>query len=208
MQKKIEFADEEFDKVSELINLYHEVKKLILYGEEADPEKRTHLQTINELRNSLDHLMRTFAFKFGLKPDETPEYVLMNMDKAIGHVYRAGYDALDWIVLVQREIMEDSFNGVSHKAISEIFPEWYREIKPDLINLSDKISKIRADKDVIEKYRDPSEFNKYLDVVDRLKEHSKKVVAIKPSLIEYDEKEKLSQRKSSIYSFIKNLISK
>ena len=48
---------------SEIIELYFRVKKLIIEAENVDPEKRIPLNSVNEMRNALDHLMRVLGKK-------------------------------------------------------------------------------------------------------------------------------------------------
>ncbi len=192
-----------------MTELYPKVKELILYGEENDPENRTHLQTINELRNAMDHLMRVFAYKFGFKPDESQDYATKHIDKAFGHVYRAGYDALDWVSITLRERIVNELNGISHEAIAKIFPEYYREIKPELERASEEISKLRSGKDVAGHDAHSNSFNnfeQYVAIIGKLRDYLDKVLNIKPSLIEYDEERKKSEQKSRLFSLLKVII--
>lgn len=43
------------DRLKELTELYIIVKEIIIYREEIDPEKRTDIPVLNELRNAFDH---------------------------------------------------------------------------------------------------------------------------------------------------------
>jgi hypothetical protein len=71
--------------------------------------------------------MRVFAFKFGLK-EADEKYAVINLDKAFGHVYRAGYDLLDFISIVLRKKIRNELESISSEALATIFPEYYREI--------------------------------------------------------------------------------
>ncbi|MFO7967097.1 MAG: hypothetical protein R6U44_05815 [Archaeoglobaceae archaeon] len=195
---ELEFSKEETKQLYELTKLYPKVKELILYSEEVDTEHSTYGQTVNELRNSMDHLMRLFAVKFGFK-DENPEYSKKNLDKAFGHVYRAGYDSLDLLNVSIRERIIYELNGISSDTIYKIFPEYYREIKPNLEKISKEISDVRLDKDVAGNEVQSSNFKNfenYIQLVRNLKDSLDKTIDIKPSLIEYEnKKEKESKKK-------------
>ena len=84
------FDEEILGSLKDLTELYILVKEIILFGEEADPDKKTDLQPINELRNGFDHLMRVFASYFEVEREYDKIYVKRNLEKAFGHVYRAG----------------------------------------------------------------------------------------------------------------------
>lgn len=78
------------DKLRELTELYIIVDDVVKYSEEIDHKKKADIQTINELRHTLTHLMRVFASYFELERNYDSEYVEINFNKAFGHVYRAG----------------------------------------------------------------------------------------------------------------------
>lgn len=88
-----------------LADLYVQAKALILYSEEVDPDSRSNRQVIKVLRDALDHLMRVIVARVGTQaPTDAadPEYTSRNIHKAIGHIYRAAFDALDGTVLSLR----------------------------------------------------------------------------------------------------------
>lgn len=63
----VDFTDKELVKFKKICELYNRIKGWMLWGEEIDPEFKSFLQPINELRHAFDHLMRIFAFKLGIK---------------------------------------------------------------------------------------------------------------------------------------------
>jgi hypothetical protein len=58
------FSKEEIAQLEGLASLYMQAKSLILYSEEVDPDYRSNLQTIKELRDAFDHLMRFIVERF------------------------------------------------------------------------------------------------------------------------------------------------
>lgn len=95
--------DQDIPDLKTLADLYVQAKALILYSEEVDPDSRSNLQVIKELRDAFDHLMRVIVARVGTQaPDgaSDPDYASRNIHKSIGHIYRAAFDALDGTVLI------------------------------------------------------------------------------------------------------------
>lgn len=67
--------EDNLDSLRELTELYIMVKDVILFGEESEPEMKSDIQAINELRNGFDHLMRVFASCFEVERDYNPKYI-------------------------------------------------------------------------------------------------------------------------------------
>jgi hypothetical protein len=87
---------------AELVILYRRTKRFIFASEKISGDNRLSAPAINELRNAFEHTMRVSAVMYAsieTGPTEsglTPcQYCERNLDKAMGHVYRAAYDALD-----------------------------------------------------------------------------------------------------------------
>ena len=127
------FANPDIDiKFRELTELYLVVKETILYFEEINQEQKADIQVINELRNAFDHLMRVSATIFEVKAlsNNPNEYILKNLDKAYGHVYRAGYDTIDFLCLTIKKEISDSLCEFDPFVIKEALPDYYPIIKP------------------------------------------------------------------------------
>lgn len=98
------FCPNELEQLKALAELYIQAKGLILYSEEVDPDSRSNLQVIKELRDSHDHVMRVVALRLSQVQPENPtispeDYCRKNLEKAVGHVYRAAFDALDGTIV-------------------------------------------------------------------------------------------------------------
>jgi len=195
----IRFSEGETASLKEVISLYITVKDLMIYAEEMDSAKRTFLQPTFELKNAFDHLMRVYAVKFGFKSADA-EYVDVNLHKTFGHVYRAGYDSLDWISIQFRKKLLDEISEFSSETLIKIFPKYYQEIKPDFEIASSEISKIRSRKDIGDP--DADDLIKYAEIIRRLKNHLEEIDKIKVSLIEYETK----HRKGERYMYVREAI--
>jgi len=124
-----------------LTELYLVVKELIIYFEEVNPEQKSDIQPINELRNAFDHMMRVSAAVLEIEPQaDAQQYILTNIDKAFGHVYRAGYDTVDYLSLTLKAVISEDLNAFSVDAISKALPEYYTTIKPDIEQINQEIT--------------------------------------------------------------------
>ena len=136
-------TDQEQHELDELykeaIKLYFAVKRLIVKAEREDAEQRISLSAIAELRSALDHMMRAHSISCGvgsLRPElqmEPSDYCRKNLDKAIGHLYRAGYDAYDILSIRLIEDIEKCLNDVSSEAIYHVIPTASEQIMRPLI---------------------------------------------------------------------------
>ncbi|MHA1618935.1 MAG: hypothetical protein ACTSVZ_06595 [Promethearchaeota archaeon] len=68
--------------------------------------------------------------------------------QSLGHLYRAGYDVLDWLAITFRELISKALRFYSNKTIEKVFPNYYSKIKPKIEDISYKIAEIRENKDV------------------------------------------------------------
>jgi len=205
MADKLVFEGEEAKYLENIGKYYAITKELLLFGEQVDPENRTLPQVINELRNCLDHIMRVVLFKLGLSKHNEANYVKINLDKAYGHVYRAAYDALDWISLTLKGRVIDELQGFSLDTIQAVLPEYFKEIKPRFEEIiTNEVTILRMEKDVAQK----SEENlaKYGQVVAEMKRLFNLIVNRKSALVEYQTRQVKSQRKQLIQSIIVKII--
>ena len=204
--ENIQFNEEETKSLKELTLLYHKVKELIIYAEERDPNKKTFLQPTLELKYAFDHLMRVCAYKFGFKSADA-EYVDINLHKIFGHIYRAGYDSLDYLSIQFRRELLNEASDFSSETLVKIFPKYYQEIKPDFETADYEISEIRARKDIGDPNAD--DLIEYIEIVKRLETHLREFDKIKVSLIEYENEQKKresEQRKQEKDSHVREAI--
>ena len=178
-------------KLKEIVELYGIVKERIIYCEEIDPESKTNIQFINELRNSFDHLMRVFSVYYEIKTTEETNYLENNLAKAFGHIYRVGYDVLDWTSLKIREKISLELAGFSNDAITTSIPTYYSKIKPDIENICEEIADLRNKKDVTDANMD--NFMAYIEKTKRLQKYYEQVLTNKAALVEYQKKQTLSK---------------
>jgi hypothetical protein len=178
--------DNEVKGLGTLAEVYLTAKYLVFLGEELDPEHQTQLGPLNEFRNAFDHLMRVIASKTGLKSvQDVDEYARVNLDKAFGHVYRAGYDAVDLLAIIARERIERELSLFCAETINTVLPTYYSHIKPRIFQLETAIPDLRGLKDIGEP--NVENFQKYLDVVSELTGYLGQIISAKPGLVAYEQ---------------------
>ena len=106
----------------------HEIsKEIMIYAEEVGGESFS--PATEELRHAFDHLMRVFAFKFGFKQADA-KYAIENLMPAYRHLYRAAYNLLDYLSIYFMDKVQEEMKSFSGKTLQEVFPKYYKEIKP------------------------------------------------------------------------------
>ena len=189
--------DEDLDKLAEIAALYMQVKALILYSEEIDENSRSNIQVIKELRDAFDHLMRVLSARLsGEIPQgaEERDYCPKNLQKAVGHVYRAAFDALDGTVLSLRASIAEIVDAYPLAVLKEIVPEYW-EIKSNLNALCEKISEHRARKDVGTQIG--VTFDRYVEDVECIKRFHDKLMHYGPALDECLKRTKGERQRAS-----------
>lgn len=176
-------SSEEQSELIRIASLYRDAKIIILYAEEVDPTISANIQIVKELRDALDHLMRLFLNKVN-PGNENGTYGLAQVDKAIGHVYRAAFDALDGTVLSLKTKINDCLVKYDKNVIVEVLPSYW-EIKTLLNALCSQISENRSNKDVERSHEEL--FDKYIAEVEELKNAYDLILKSGPTLDECQE---------------------
>jgi len=179
--------------------MYCVSKDMILYCEEIDELQKTDPRFLNELKMGFDHFMRVLAVDFKIKQG-SDEYVKENLNSCFNHIYRAGYEALDWVSMILRSNIYAEIRDFSNESITAIIPEYYKEIKPDVEDLHKKIAGFRSEKDV--GHRNIGGFMEYAVRVDTLRKYHVDILKKKPALVEYDKKLNSEKRWEFVKQFI------
>ena len=195
------------EKYRRLTSLYFKVKDYVIASEKADEEQRLSVTALNELRNAFDHDMRVKAVLYGngVQRSElaslTPfEYCRINIDKALGHVYRAGYDALDIISLSLISEIRD-LNPHTRRAIwIQVFPDYTNEIRKPLNQATDICEAAKAAKDVESADTFPVQFARYEQAIDILAGIREKLNDRLPEAVELERQyeAQLAQRREDL----------
>lgn len=193
---------DEIEKLKEITLLYKKVKRLMIDVEEWN-DKKAFAPTLLELRSSLDHLMRFYAYKFGYKTDVQEDYPNKNLFKSEGHLFRAGYDSLDYLSIEITESILERVEPFSTEAISKAIPEYFAQIRPDMEEISGIIADIRAEKDMDK--NNSQNFDRHIEAIEKLRSYYNLIQKKMNTLVEYEEKRNLEMRSES-YKELKLLI--
>jgi hypothetical protein len=178
------------DNLKILSILYKEIKEVVLLAEIVNDERAVLLTSVNEMRNAFDHIMRCYLDDSDYKK---------HIDKARGHLYRAGYDAYELMAIDIFLEIKERLNERSSLAISLTLPEYYEVLVPRMKELEILLMDARANKkpdshksatlDDISKITE-EEFKEYGDIVSELIKIKEKVMKALPAIILKEEEEK------------------
>ena len=193
------FTPKEMSQLYTLASLYMQTKALILYSEEIDPDFRSNLQTIKEMRDTLDHLLRIIHERFHnydasiAISQASCDYFQQNIHKSIGHLYRAAFDALDGTVLSLREKIITVLDDFPVDAVNDILPEYW-EMRIKLNTLNNSIAEHRAKKDIGGNIAET--YNCFVSDVEQLKYFYNKLLAAGETLSARQQKKQQEEKKS------------
>jgi hypothetical protein len=198
------FSDAEMAQLKEITELYMITKDLILYSEELN-NLESFMPPINEIKDAYDHIMRVTAVKFSLNDRQDGEYVKRNLEKVFSHIYRATFELFDYIRIYQKDAIDKKLSDVSKDAFVDVFPDYYRTIKPRLEELINQIPIYKKDKDI----GDPNltVVKKYHAAIMEIRGYIQMIDSLKSSLVEYDVKRRDEQLKSNWTTFILLVVS-
>lgn len=172
-----------------IVIVHNHAKAHLIYCEEADLNQKSFLQPWNELRNALEHVVRAKACELGLNhlSGDPDDYTLANLDRALGHEYRAFFDVCDWLTVILRQRIRDTLAPFAPypDIVQTVIPNYYDEIRPALERLNQQIADIRTRKDIKGDVLD--EVEHYNAVVIKLKAFADSLSSKVPSLQELKE---------------------
>ena len=169
----------------------------MIRAEEIDNNNGTFPQPTLELKAAFDHVMRAIAREYGIIENGSGSkdiYVDHQLDKSIGHIYRAYFDTADWASISLREQLSEMLEPFDHSDITTIFPTYFSEIKPRFIDYEQGIASLRNLKDI--SGESDALFEQYEVLLERMHGDVQTVSRMVPSLDEYAEKRKRKEESS------------
>jgi hypothetical protein len=182
---------------TQIVELQETVKDLVIWAEENNVDKlETFIQPIKEQRDALTHLCRAKAAELGLKEGEGDftGYIQRNLDKALGHLYRAFFDAADFLCIILRERYYKTLSPYDAECISTVMPEYYQQISPRMESLTKAVSDHRSGKDV-SKGAIMQTVQKYRETIKDILGLYKTVIEKVPALEDYRQRKKRAEKK-------------
>jgi hypothetical protein len=129
-----------------LYNIHEHTKFFIIRAEELG--FKSYLGPMNELRNAYEHVIRYQTAVTGIQENKNEDYICTNLKKAIGHEYRAFFDAADWLSMMLRKSIIEQLQPYSPTNIRKAIPNYHSDIRPRIDEITEEISKIRCCKDI------------------------------------------------------------
>lgn len=131
-----------------IVSVHLRTKRLMLLAEELDGNFQTYFHPIKEHRDTLEHIIRAKSVTLEMRQSQDESYIEMNLQKALGHEYRAFFDVADWLAVNIRETIQRLLTPYPNAAIAAVCPRYYGETRPKLELVTQKIAEIRASKDI------------------------------------------------------------
>lgn len=121
-------------------------KHYTLLAEEFGFSMKAILQPIKEQRDAYEHIIRAYT---RLLEDEKQgiDYASKNLDKAIGHEYRAFFDSIDYLTIIIREKLYKDLSPYDYTSIKSVYQD-YDVLKQMLVDIPIQIANFRKNKDI------------------------------------------------------------
>ncbi len=183
------FQDKEVWKL--IVTVHNFTKMLLLKAEEVDPEHEFYYPPLIQQRDTLDHIVRAafgILYPEKLPPDkegnaQVPEkYARKQMDKSLGHAYRALFDSADWVSLRYRERIRETMGNYSRQTIRSVLPDYGGVIEPRIEEISLEIAELRKNKDIGNEGKMIREVERYKGLIDELEKYWEQLRQVRPEL--------------------------
>lgn len=159
------------EKIKNLCEVYKKAKAVILVAEEYDEPTKSNLQITKQLKDAFDHLMQAINDSYTESKSKTDP--IENVEKAIGHVFRASFDAIDGAAMSIIERYRKITNAYPSYVKMEAIPD-FNIIEITIFEIESKIAEHRSKK--TEENHDAEVFEEYLKTLNTVKEIYKTVV--------------------------------
>lgn len=175
-----------------------EIKKLVIAAEKYDEDQNLSITAISELRSAFDHVMRAESAKYGVISEEEivnesgmdiTRYYKTNINKALGHLYRAGYDAYDIISIGLIDDIDRMLKRVSARALYTVLGD-AKEKKEKYKKAKDIFIEAKLKKDVESAEVERKQFHKYEMGGLELFKVREQILSNMDQLIEFDKESK------------------
>lgn len=174
-----------------LVEIHNHAKSIFLLAEEFDPEFLDFIQPIIEQRNAFEHIIRAKAAEISVNTEgdaKSPDYIPKSFGKALGHEYRAFFDAADWFSVCIRDRIQKTLSRYSHDCISEVLPDYYPKLRPMVDKICKEIAFIRGDKDISKGPELLDEVRKYRVSIDELLNIYSRIEDCIPALVDWNKR--------------------
>ncbi len=201
------------EQYTELVSFYWEVKKVVATCEKIDEEQRAPIVAIAELRSVLDHIMRVENVLLGLKSaseveEETgqsaSDYCVANLDKAVGHLFRAGYDAYDIIAIAVDQEIRSLMSEISYEALYHVAPDVAQKL-PAINEARFELADVKVEKDVEGPSQDKRQYARCECAIRTLVDFRDLLQERLPLMLEYDADRQQGKRVNWLWTLLISL---
>lgn len=179
---------------NDLTLLYRRVKAYVIASEKLLGDELLSVPAINEFRNAFDHERRVAAVVHGVNFDGQKnsglselDYCKTNLNKAMAHIYRAGYDALEAIALSYIREIDRIADEVRRTTMIQVIPDYSERIVVRRNAAMQIHDHARANKDVETIDLSGQYFDKYEEAVETFKELADLLTVHLPELYAVDQ---------------------
>lgn len=155
-------------KLKDLYVIYQGIRATFIYAENITG--KVVLPSINEFRYSFDHIMHSFSDNANIDKEFT---------EAREHLFRAGFNAAEVIVLNKIETIHNLLRDFNAKSIAKVYPEYYTEVRPLLLKIQTELSLYRNSQ---ESFSHGERFKNYERNIFELIDYEGKINLIIPQL--------------------------
>lgn len=121
-------------------------KHYSILAEEFGFSMKAILQPIKEQRDAYEHIVRAYT-KLLDEKQAGIDYAIKNLEKAIGHEYRAFFDSIDYLTIIIREKIYEELKPYKYNEIKQVYSK-YDDLKEELNSLPQEIATFREEKDI------------------------------------------------------------
>ncbi len=143
--------NEEFQNFWAKFNdIHRRTKEYFILAEEYNENLETFIQPIKEHKDALEHIVRATSKCLNSNEncsEDDFEYIKANLDKALGHIYRAFYDCSDILSIVLRKKISEGLKPFTYEEIVEAWTG-YSQIRERLIKIPSQFQELRIKKDI------------------------------------------------------------
>jgi hypothetical protein len=174
------------DLLKQIVELYSETKAIqILAAELSSDEFLEYLQQIKEHRDAHDHIVRALANQYSLDCDQTDETrQRMNLDKALGHEYRAFFDSADWLSVTLRERIAKMVRPYGPSCLDDVLKDYSSKTRIRITAICREIAARRNSKDISQPGGILDDVHRYKGILDELSGIHDQIEAAIPALEE------------------------
>jgi len=183
------------EKFRTLFLLYNKVKPYFLLAEEVSG--KFVIAPVNELRAVLDHVFKSYYFE---DKDDENNNLEVEIDKAVRHLKRAGYDALEVIAISKLPEIKKILCNFDVDTIQIAYPDYYSVDKPKLMEIEKYLAERRDGIDTNDF------FDEYEKLIAQLLEIDEKISKLVPVLSDVKKRQKHTSLKKNLQNIFIGII--